>query len=233
MSGGGHDTGDLPEELPGGWEAVAAEYVLGLLSEDERAAFEARLGRDPDLRQDVAAWSDYFATFTDTIPERAPPPGLIRRIEAAAWGESGRPVWRQLLPYLSGALAGAALAFVVFVSGVLEQERPLIFAELAPVAGDLAFAVQIDPPTHTVSVEYRAGDIPEGRVLQLWLIPEGDAPISLGVMSPGGDLVVVLSDRMAARVPGGTLAVSDEPEGGSPTGQPTGAVQAAGVPIPL
>ena len=130
-------------------------------------------------------------------------------------------------------MAGAAMAWVVFISGVLEQGRPEILASLEPVAGDLAFDVRIDPPTHTVAIDYRAGELPDGRVLQLWLIPEGSDPISLGVMSPGGDHIVVLSDEMAARVPGATLAVSDEPEGGSPTGLPTGEVQAAGVPIPL
>lgn len=228
MTGGEEDT-----DLPGGWEAEAAEYVLGLLSAEEKAAFETRLVRDPNLRQDVAAWSEYFVTFTDRIPEVTPPAALLARIETDAFGETAKPVWRQLVPYLMGAVAGAALAFVVFVSGVLEQERPQIVAALDPVAGDLAFDVRIDPPTHTISVEYAGGDLPEGRVLQLWLIPDGADPISLGVMSPGGDHVVVLSDQMAARVPGGTLAVSDEPEGGSPTGQPTGDVQAAGVPIPL
>lgn len=219
--------------LPGGWEAVAAEYVLGLLGADERAAFEARLVGDPDLRQDVAAWSEYFASFTDSIPEVTPPPGVIRRIEAEAYGDSSLPIWRQLLPYLGGALAGAALSWAVFISGVLDTQRPEILASLEPVAGDLSFGVRIDPPTHTVAIDYRAGEIPEGRALQLWLIPEGEAPISLGVMSPTGDHIVVLSDEMAARVPGSTLAVSDEPEGGSPTGQPTGEVRAAGIPIPL
>lgn len=226
-------TGKDDTVLPGGWEAVAAEYVLGLLDPGEQAAFEARLARDPDLRQDVAAWSEYFASFTDAIPELTPPPAVIRRIEVEAYGDTRLPVWRQLLPYLGGAMAGAALSWAVFVSGVLETPRPEILASLEPVSGTLAFDVRIDPPTHTVAVDHRGGDLPEGRVLQLWLIPEGEQPISLGVMSPGGDHIVVLSDEMAARVPGATLAVSDEPEGGSPTGLPTGAVQAAGIPIPL
>lgn len=219
--------------LPGGWEAVAAEYVLGLLEPDEQATFESRLARDPELRQDVAAWSEYFASFADAIPEVTPPPAVIRRIVSEAFGETRLSVWRQLLPYFGGAVAGAALSWAVFVSGVLDTPRPEILASLEPVAGTLAFDVRIDPPTHTVAVDYRAGDLPEGRVLQLWLIPEGEQPISLGVMSPGGDHIVVLSDEMATRVPGSTLAVSDEPAGGSPTGLPTGEVQAAGVPIPL
>jgi anti-sigma-K factor RskA len=181
----------------------------------------------------VVAWSEYFASFTDAIPERRPPATLWPRLEAEAFGETRLPIWRQLLPYLGGAVAGAALSWAVFLSGVLEPARPEVLAALEPVAGTLAFEVRIDPPTHTVAVAHRSGALPEGRVLQLWLIPEGAEPISLGVMSPSGDHIVVLSDAMAARVPGATLAVSDEPPGGSPTGLPTGAVQAAGVPLPL
>ncbi|EBA09326.1 anti-sigma factor [Sagittula stellata] len=228
MTGADEDT-----DLPGGWEAEAAEYALGVLPEAERAGFEARMAADRNLAQDVDAWTEYFATLTDPIPAATPSPAVLKRIEAAVHGDPQPPVWRQLLPYLVGAVAGATMAWVVFISGVLEQGRPEILASLEPVAGDLAFDVRIDPPTHTVAIDYRAGDLPDGRVLQLWLIPEGSDPISLGVMSPGGDHIVVLSDEMAARVPGATLAVSDEPEGGSPTGLPTGEVQAAGVPIPL
>ncbi|KUF12254.1 anti-sigma factor [Pseudoponticoccus marisrubri] len=227
------DDTDLDEGLPGGWQAAAAEYALGLLEGAERQDFEARLAQDPDLRQDVAAWTEYFTTFTDQIAEETPPPALLRRIEAEAFGPPPTPLWRQVLPYLAGAVAGAAMAWAVFVSGVLETGVAEIRAELEPAQGDLVFAVRIDPPTHTMAVDYVSGTIPEDRVLELWLIPQDANPISLGVMSEAGNLVVVLPDLLAERVPGATLAVSDEPPGGSPTGQPTGRVQAAGEPVPL
>ena len=72
-----------PEEtdLPGGWEAAAAEYVLGLLPEDEIRAFEAQLAQDRELRQDVEAWEQYFATLTDDIAPVEAPPQVLRRTE--------------------------------------------------------------------------------------------------------------------------------------------------------
>ena len=75
-------SGPEDTDLPGGWEAAAAEYVLGLLPEDELRAFEAQLNQYPALQQDVEAWEAYFAAFTDDIEEVAPPPQILRRTEA-------------------------------------------------------------------------------------------------------------------------------------------------------
>ena len=64
------------------------------------------------------------------------------------------------------------------------------------------------------------------RVLELWWAPEKGKPSSLGLIRADG--VTVLP---RGRLPGGLkgsgidhMAVSVEPPGGSPTGQPTGPV---------
>lgn len=219
-------------ELPGGPETDAAEYALGVLPEPERAPFEARMAADPDVAQDVDAWTEYFSTLTDAMPEVAPPARLWKRIEIAVHGQPSPPVWRMLLPYLLGAVGGATLAWLVMVSGVLLEDvgDGRIRADLAE--GELVFAVLIDPPTHTVTLDLVSGEAPEGRALEVWLIPEGEAPISLGLATEDSTFATRLSDAMALQVPGATLAVSEEPPGGSPTGQPTGRILSAGVPIP-
>jgi anti-sigma-K factor RskA len=64
-----------------------------------------------------------------------------------------------------------------------------------------------------------------GRSLELWALPEGKAPKSLGVISETQKVSLKLAgaaDESLADVP--TLAVSLEPRGGSPTGAPTGPV---------
>jgi anti-sigma-K factor RskA len=66
-------------------------------------------------------------------------------------------------------------------------------------------------------------------VLELWLIEGDAAPVSLGVLPEAPQARVPLDRALAARIAAGALlAISDEPEGGSPTGAPTGAVLAAG-----
>ena len=63
-----------------------------------------------------------------------------------------------------------------------------------------------------------------GRSLELWALPRGAQPKSLGVLAGArSDLkLVAVADRSLGDVP--ALAISLEPPGGSPTGQPTGPV---------
>ena len=69
----------------------------------------------------------------------------------------------------------------------------------------------------------------EGRVTELWLIPAGEAPRSLGLLPAGKSSEIVIADDLRrALVEGSTLAVSLEPAGGSPIGAPTGPIIAKG-----
>jgi anti-sigma-K factor RskA len=60
----------------------------------------------------------------------------------------------------------------------------------------------------------------------LWLIAGNNAPVSLGVLPDAGAVTLMVAEALAVQLAGGTLAISDEPDGGSPTGAPTGAVLA-------
>ncbi len=64
-----------------------------------------------------------------------------------------------------------------------------------------------------------------GRSLELWAIPVEGKPVSLGLIPRDGDGRITLSQtqQQLIRIPV-VLAVSLEPQGGSPTGQPTGPV---------
>ncbi|CUH76148.1 hypothetical protein [Tropicibacter naphthalenivorans] len=106
-------------DLPGGPEASAAEYALGLLSEEDRFGFERQLDGDPELEQEVIAWAGFLTTLTETVPPKTPPAALARRIERAAFGAPPPAIWRQVLPYALGAIAGAGIAWLVFSSGLL------------------------------------------------------------------------------------------------------------------
>jgi anti-sigma-K factor RskA len=69
----------------------------------------------------------------------------------------------------------------------------------------------------------------EGKSLELWVLPKNGAPRSLGLIDNDRDTRL----RLAAADPrlqlANALAVSLEPRGGSPTGQPTGPVLCSGV----
>lgn len=67
------------------------------------------------------------------------------------------------------------------------------------------------------------------RAPELWLIPAGGKPISAGMIALDHPTTLTLEPMLAAKLgPTAALAVSVEPLGGSPIGQPTGAVIAKG-----
>jgi anti-sigma-K factor RskA len=69
-----------------------------------------------------------------------------------------------------------------------------------------------------------------GRAPELWLIPAGGKPIPVGMIAHDRPTTIALDAKLVAQLgPTALLAVSVEPVGGSPTGQPTGAVVAKGV----
>jgi anti-sigma-K factor RskA len=64
---------------------------------------------------------------------------------------------------------------------------------------------------------------------ELWVIPSGGKPRSLGTMPTGKQMHMRLADALAQLLEqGATIAISVEPRGGSRTGAPTGPVVASG-----
>lgn len=220
-------TEDQDRDLPGGWEAGAAEYALGLMPATEIDAFEARLAAEVDLQQDVAAWTEYFATFTDLIPAETPPTQLQRRIEARIFGSvKRRPIWLQVVPYGIGAVAGGVIAWLVFASDLLEPARPALQGELSGASAN--FSARYDPSTGVLSVDGRGFSPPEGRSVELWLrTGEGGDAISLALLR-GPQTLVALPPALQRDLDGARLWISEEPAGGAPDGTPSGEALAQG-----
>ena len=61
-------------------DVAAGEYVLGILGPDQRLRFEARLAREPALREQVARWEALLSRF-DRGNIASPPRDLWARID--------------------------------------------------------------------------------------------------------------------------------------------------------
>jgi anti-sigma-K factor RskA len=209
---------DAPLTPPEADDALAAEYVLGVLGLTDRAEAEARIKRDPAFGALVAAWESRLAGMNDDFAE-SPPPNLLPKIEARLFPKaSPAPARRRFLNFgwLSGALVAAALALATVAT--FAPPRPGIVATLATADNRLAYRVTQFGDTLQVT---RVAGVPavEGQVHQLWIIAPNASPVSLGLLQ---DRPLVV--EYPAPPPGFIFAVSVEPAGGSPTGLPTGPV---------
>ncbi len=223
----------MPED-----DALAAEFALGLLSADEREAFELRLRDDQALRAAVASWDETFLPLAGSFGPVAPPSGALTQIEQRLFPESTQAHKQGFLSSLwfwrgfSAVAAAAALFMAVAVyaptTGVQPDGRALI-AQLANEERALSVAAYYEPGSDTLVLTRTSGDPEAGRDFELWLIAPESAPISLGTLPVGERVEVALEPDLAQQLDlGAALAISDEPDGGSPTGQPTGDILAVG-----
>lgn len=225
-----------PEDKYGD-STLAAEYVLRLLDPSEHASFEERLKDDPQLRRLVHDWEAHFAPIAYEVAPVAPPPRVKQSVNAALHGEA-KPSrswsWGWFTGF--GSLAAAAVAAFLIFAPILNPPEltPSFQAELAAPDGSLVVTAGVIPATHEIVLDRVVGAAPPGRVLELWLIAEGaSAPVSLGLLAAEGTTRIVVPDDIAPGVRTGTIALSDEPPGGSPTGAPTGTILATGTFVDL
>jgi anti-sigma-K factor RskA len=123
-------------------------------------------------------------------------------------------------------LAAACLAVLLYLSMAPQQA-----ALVAAIEGDgqRFFVAVIDVKRAAITVVPAAYRPDPTRVPELWLVPPGGKPLPLGVLPSDRPTHIALPATFAdqARRDVG-LAVSLEPPGGSPTGQPTGPVIGSG-----
>ncbi|VTZ22118.1 conserved hypothetical protein [Methylocella tundrae] len=92
--------------------------------------------------------------------------------------------------------------------------------------GDLpALVVRVDLATGSVYVRPVSTQTPSGKSLELWYIGAGKAPKSMGLV--GGN-AIKMPLPAGLSLDKASFAVTVEPEGGSPSGDPTGPVVYSG-----
>ncbi|KNG95085.1 anti-sigma factor [Pseudaestuariivita atlantica] len=215
-------------EGPEGDAARAGEYALGLLPEAERVAFEDRLRVEPNLRRLVAFWEERLVPLADDIPDVAVPPRVWAEVEATLFDARPQRGWWSrlgLVPALAVATL-AAVALVVVMLGWPGGPEPRVVAELSGDSRAYVASVAVEDDLQALILVRTTPTPAAGRDHELWLIVGEAAPVSLGVLPRDTDARIVIDPNTAAILDGAILAVSDEPQGGSPTGAPTGEVLA-------
>ena len=206
--------------------ALAAEYVLGTLTGAARRRFETWMLGSPRVRRQVWYWERRFQALNGAIPERRPPAAVWRKVRGRIDrpGSGTRNLW-----WPAGGLLAASLVIAVMLFwpappapqrfvGVIQnsQAEPLWVLEARSEDGRRylsAQGVQVDAPA-------------DGKAFELWLLPRSGAAISMGLLPTADEeqAAALTEEQLQVLRRSRTLAVSLEPAGGSPTGQPTGPV---------
>jgi len=216
---------------------TAAEYVLGVLSAAERRQAEQRMAHDQTFANEIAFWEQRLGTMADAIAPVAPPDKAWQRIARAVGrrnpGAAGESLWQSLVFWRSFAIGSALLAVasigaLTFIE-ISPPGRAPLYATLGAGGGQPNFVAAVNATGTSMLVVPAALLSADQRAMQLWLIPAGDKPHSLGLIDPTRPVRVDVPPDLAGRfTQDAALAVSIEPPGGSPTGQPTGPVVANG-----
>jgi anti-sigma-K factor RskA len=121
------------------------------------------------------------------------------------------------------ALAASLAAFIVYheLPGGNGLQGAGYVAIVGQKDGRPALIVNVDPASKSAFVIPVSAEAPTGRSLELWFIGGSEKPKPMGLL---GAQPVRLMLPPGAQVEKASLAVSVEPEGGSPTGAPTGPV---------
>ena len=209
---------------------LAGEYVLGLLHGPARSRFERLMMDDRGLAAEVVAWEGRFAQWALSFKPIDPPGYLEWRLIGRVRAES-RPRGERLRNtfWRSWAVAATLVLAVVIVTQQITsptQQKAAEFALVSDAKGTPLWLISVHPEANRVDMKVvTPNPVPAGKSYELWMISDGGKPVAMGLMNQTGEASETVSADLLKRLSGAkALAISLEPQGGSPTGQPTGPV---------
>ncbi|MGE8216258.1 Anti-sigma-K factor rskA [compost metagenome] len=247
-----HDDGQPPSA-----DILAGEYVLGVLDAAQRSEAERRIASDPGFARLVSQWENRLAPLLASLGSAPVPAHLWPRIRTSlGWPsvEARAPRAWQRTGFWQGmtALAAVVALVAVFSRRELEPVAPVappvaVTPTAPPTPAEPEQATKpVTPLLHDdgtpgwlASVDKAQGKVlmvpvpaaadAAGRAPELWLIPAGGTPRSLGLVSINRAHTVSVPDTLRdALVNGSVLAITLEPASGAPQGIPTGPIIAKG-----
>ncbi|WP_431123787.1 anti-sigma factor [Variovorax paradoxus] len=222
-------------------DLLAASHALGTLRGGARRRFETLAREQAPVRAAALVWQGRLASMTELQSPVVPDAAVWTRIRnmidaeqaqhaierqrgAAPNASPAQGGWLRSLALWRGAAAAGALATVMAVVVGLNlrdqlQNAPAIqyVAVLSDDKATASMLVTFDPRKRQLVLQ-RVGSYDEGadKSLQLWALPPGAAPRSLGVLDHAPALRLPASESEVHAVP--TLAVTLEAKGGVPPG---------------
>lgn len=222
----------------------AGKYSLRVLEGEELVQAQRAILTDPSFMQAVEWWDRRLGTMaeeaTQFAPSSATREAILNRIkhESAAdrrvvtiQPKTERPSrWSVGFAMFGTAMAAAALVLYVSTPATnppvgpttFEGAQPQLIAQLQNEDGTSRLASLINPTSQRLSVRVSGLEAGEGQVAELWVIPEGGVPQSLGYIPNSGVLERNLTGAESELLlPGSSLAVTFEEDTGAPHEAPS------------
>lgn len=229
--------------------ALAGEYVLGLLEGQERDAAERRQDSEPAFAAAVESWRRHLAALDATATPITPSADLWPRIEAAIAGlaqsataavRSGQVAtgpsrlaewWNSLFVWRGAAFAGALATILLAVGlvGALDRAKrqPLMVAVLLTDSNAAAAVVHTFADGRVEMLPLQSIDVPAGKALEIWTLWDRTVgPRSVGLIDRARSTPLRLDNLPLGKDQ--LFEITLEPATGSPTGRPTGPIIAKG-----
>lgn len=226
---------------------LSAAHALGTLRGGARRRFEALAREQPAVRASALLWRERLTGFVELAPAVNPPAAVWTRIrnlvdadlqETRLAQQKAAPTpptrttgwWGSLAIWRGASAAGLAATVLAGVIGLQfwHQAREAQQVKYVAVLNDdrsaASMLVTFDAKHRQLTLQ-RVGDfsVAADRSLQLWALPPGRTPQSLGVVDSPAGMRLAASAQMLQQAP--ALAVSLEPKGGVPGDRgPTGPV---------
>lgn len=214
--------------------ALAAEYVLGTLRGAARDRFDRLKAKDVRVQESVWYWESQLNMMATEVKPIEPPQDIwdtiVKRLQFKLSEETTNNANVSELPTRPSSMwqwaTGFAMAASLVLAVLLFQESTTIEAPVESIAvfsneeEQVLWSVDFTPTKLTIKATQQITQR-DANDYQLWIVPKsGDAPISVGLLPQRGEATIQSSlaldyTEIAA------MAVSLEPLGGSPTGQPT------------
>ncbi|HTV80690.1 MAG TPA: anti-sigma factor [Steroidobacteraceae bacterium] len=219
-------------------ETLAGELVLGVLDRDARRQAQERSRQESGFAARVAGWERRLAPWLAEVAPVAVPPDLWSRLRSRLGWQESRPrhgLWNSLALWRTATALAVLVAIALWAvhrpTPVNEAALTKPVTPLAQTNGAVGWLASVDRAAGTVLMVPvpRAADA-QGRIPELWVIPAGGPPLSLGAISISRSHTVTVpaAARAALGAPGSVLAVTLEPPAGVPHRAPSGPVIAQG-----
>jgi len=227
------------------YERLAGEYVLGTLRGGALRRFERLMHERPYIRYAVDTWEDRLNPMAESLPDVVPDPRVWKAIskgiktgsrshknESALQGVTGKGTgfWQNLGFWQAATALMSVLLAVVVLMPQQKFDSMSVPSYVAVLESDSKVPMMVtmgDQAKRIVSV--RIMEMPEvgdDRDIQLWAMRgHNQSPLPVGILHKD-NMETQLSfskPEWQEYVKGAKMfAVSFEPKGGSPSGQPSG-----------